>query len=557
MGEIVAAALALLAAIGMSIAPAIARQEPMSVAAEEEMRIAPQPGPQTTFAESAADIAIFGGAAGGGKSYALLYEAVKWTIDDRIRSYRAVIFRRTQPSLVGGGGLWDESQTIYRACGGRPRGAPTLDWTFEAASGRVQDRHRIEFRHLQRDTTVHDHQGRQYAFIGFDELQQFTSKQFWYMVSRLRSVSGVRPMVRATCNPDPDSFVATLIAWWIGADGYPIPERSGVIRWLVRVDDRIEWYDTEEEARAAHPHYLVAVDGRMERFPSEAAARAAHPDGEVLPEHVPLSLTFIGSKLADNPALIRNDPTYRGKLLAMGRVDRMRLLGDESKGGNWFVRDSAGLVFRARDFILSDGPPAPIVRTVRAWDRAASPPTPKHPDPDWSRGVRVSLCEGGMIWIDDLASGQMRPTEMLRMLRSKARRDGVRTTVALWQDTGGAGVVDVDTCRAALAGYVVEVVESWSADTSDIGSDEHRSSRAKRAFARVWAPLVERGQVYIKRSAWAGVVTAECDSFPDARHDDIVDAISLAIQVLLGGEGMGFLNQVRGAAEQLRQGVYR
>src|SRR5690606_17779891 len=141
------------------------------------------------------------------------------------------------------------------------------------------DRHRIEFRHLQRDDTVHEHQGRQYAFIGFDELTHFTERQFWYMVSRLRSTSGVKPYVRATCNPDPDSFVAKLVEWWIGPDGYPIPERSGVLRWFVRVDDELHWYDSEAEARAEHH------------------------------EAEPLSLTFIASRPADNNALIAKDPT--------------------------------------------------------------------------------------------------------------------------------------------------------------------------------------------------------------------------------------------------------
>lgn len=487
--------------------------------AEESVSWEPQPGPQTSFARCEADIAFFGGAAGGGKSFALLYEAVKWTRVRGVRAYRAILFRRTSPELQGGGGLWDESQAMYRDAGGRPRGAPALDWTFDAASGRISDRHRIEFRHLVHESTVYEHQGRQYAFIGFDEVTHFSARQFWYMVSRLRSVSGVRPYVRATCNPDPDSFVAELIAWWIGEDGYPIAERSGVLRWFVRVDDALHWFDDDAEARAAHP------------------------DSE------PLSFTFIASRLADNRILLEKDPSYRGKLMSLGRVDRARLLGDEARGGNWRVRSSAGMVFRRDEFVLAERPPAPVVATVRFWDKASSAPTPKHPNPDWTRGVRVSLCEGGRLWIDDVVSVRARAVEVLELMRATAARDGIQTTIGVWQDTGGAGLVDADVSSAALAGYVVETVASFAADTTGI-SETHRSSKPKRAFANAWSPWVEQGNVYVLRGApWTDELLGECDNFPDARFDDIVDAISGAFQVLVGS-GLGWWESIEKAAQR-------
>lgn len=492
---------------------------------EPQLPIAPQVGPQQVFAECSADIAIFGGSAGGGKSYALLYEAVKWTALQGVRGYRAVIFRRTQPELTGGGGLWDETQELYRAFGGRPRGAPALDWTFEAKTNRIQDRHRVELRHLQYEETVHEHQGRQYAFIGFDELTHFTARQFWYMVSRLRSMSGVRPYLRATCNPDPDSFVAELVAWWIGEDGYAIPERSGVVRWFIRDDDddALVWFDSEDAALAAHPG------------------------------SAPISFTFIASLLADNQALLRKDPTYERRLRgALVRVDRLRLLGDGKRGGNWHVRDSAGLFFQRADFVLVDEPPAKILQTVRAWDKAASVPTAKHPDPDWTEGVRVSLLEGGSLYVDDLESMRARPVEVLTQMRRTAEGDGRTTIVAVYQDTGGAGKTDAELTRDALTGFAVEIVDSFAAETRGIARPTEGASRAKRALAKVWAPLVEQRRVYIKRAAWTERIIAQCDAFPDGGHDDIVDAISAAAQVLIG-QGLGFWSGFKDAAKQWRQ----
>ena len=477
----------------------------------------PQPGPQTMLAECSADIAILGGQAGGGKSFGLLYEGVKWVRHPRVRGYRAIAFRRSEGELTGGGGLWEESLEIFRAFGGRPRESQ-LDWVFEAESDLVEDRHRIEFRHLQRESTVYEHMGLQYAVILFDELTHFTSAQFWYMYSRLRSTCGVQPYMRASCNPDPDSFVAPLIAWWIGDDGYPIPERSGVLRWLVRVGDALQWFPTREAAVAAWPR---------ER---------------------PISFTFIAARLKDNPKLTEKDPGYISRLQMLGRVDRARLLGDEDKGGNWHVRATSGLFFKKADFKIANEPPSRIVRTVRFWDKAGSVETSKHPNPDWTRGPRVSLCENGEFWIDDLVSARERPTAVLRLMRRTAELDGVQVIVGLWQDSAGAGLVDVDTTATALAGFVVEIVSSTAPDATDVQKKKLiGSSRPKRVFARVWAPFVERGLVYVKRAEWTDTVTGECDDFPDGKFDDIVDGISGAMQLLVG-QGMGFWHLLQQSA---------
>jgi hypothetical protein len=74
---------------------------------------------------------------------------------------------------------------------------------------------KIKFSHLQLATTVYDWQGAQITLICFDKLTHFTAHQFFYMASRNRSNCGVKPYIRATCNPDADSWVAEFLAWWI------------------------------------------------------------------------------------------------------------------------------------------------------------------------------------------------------------------------------------------------------------------------------------------------------------------------------------------------------
>ena len=90
------------------------------------------------------------------------------------------------------------------------------------------------------ETTVYGWQGAQITLICFDELTHFSAHQFFYMVSRNRSTCGVRPYIRATCNPDADSWVADFLTWWIDPEsGLPIPERAGVLRYFVRIAEKI------------------------------------------------------------------------------------------------------------------------------------------------------------------------------------------------------------------------------------------------------------------------------------------------------------------------------
>jgi hypothetical protein len=190
------------------------------------LKIEPQPGPQTEFLSTPADIAIYGGAAGGGKSFGLLLEPLRHHDNSK---FGGVVFRATSVQVRNEGGLWDESMAIYPLFQAKPRES-TLEWSFPSGM-------RMKFSHLEYDKDVLNWQGSQIPFIAFDELTHFSQRMFFYMLSRNRSASGVPGYIRATTNPDPKSWVRTFIDWWIGKDGYAIPERSGVIRWFIRRDD--------------------------------------------------------------------------------------------------------------------------------------------------------------------------------------------------------------------------------------------------------------------------------------------------------------------------------
>ncbi len=259
--------------------------------------IEPNAGPQAEYFESEADIVVYGGSAGGGKSWSIVHDPLRY-VD--LPGFRAAIFRRTYPELTGQGGLWDEAQPTYRALGANMRDMPHLDAEFDSGA-------RVKFCHLQHEKDKYSHQGLQYAFLGFDELTHFSEAQFFYMLGRLRTTCGIKPYVRATCNPKP-GWVADFLSWWIGEDGFAIKERLGKLRYFYRDSkDVIHWADSKQEIIDEH---------------------------EDVDEHDILSVTFIRASLDDNPKLLEKDPGYKGRLKAQSKIERARLLD-----GNWNVSE--------------------------------------------------------------------------------------------------------------------------------------------------------------------------------------------------------------------------
>lgn len=430
----------------------------------DDLELRPQAGPQEAFLRNEANIVIYGGAAGGGKTFALLLECLRWT---KKPGFSAVIFRRTSTQVRNAGGLWDTSFTIYPLVGGYPRQS-ALEWRFPSGA-------KINFAHMEHDNDRFNWQGSQIPLIGFDELTHFSWQQFMYMFSRNRSVSGIPSYIRATTNPDPDSWVRHMISWWIDErTGYAIPERSGRVRWFVIEADKVIWGDTRQEL----------IDKDKERLPK--------------------SFSFVASTVFDNKILLERDPGYLASLKALSRFEREQLLM-----GNWNVRPTSGMFFQRKFFEVIDVLPRNCT-FVRYWDRAATKKTETN-DPDYTVGLKLAKDVNGIFYVCDIVRLQESPLHVQNAIKNTASQDTRMTRIGIEQDPGQAGVSEVDLLLRMLAGYNVKAFKA----TKD------KITRASPVSAQA-----EAGNIRVLRGHWNEDFFKELENFPEGAHDDIVDSLS-------------------------------
>lgn len=256
-------------------------EEGKEIQAPEKNDVIWSPQPKQALMMSRAEYeALYGGAAGGGKTDYLIIEALRQV---HIPHYKGLILRRTYPELTE---IIDKSQMYYlQIYPDAVYNATEHYWKFPSGA-------KIYFGSMHREKDKRKYQGIAYDFIGFDELTHFTSSQYDFLKSRNRpNGPGTLVYVRATANP--------------GGEGHG-------------------WVKKRFVAAGEPGKPIVDV------------LRIHTPSGI---EYKARSRVYIPASVFDNKKLMENDPNYTATLAALPEAQRKALLyGDwDSFSGQVFT----------------------------------------------------------------------------------------------------------------------------------------------------------------------------------------------------------------------------
>ena len=285
-----------------------------------ELTFKPNEGPQTEFLAAPEKEVLYGGAAGGGKSYGMLMDLLRYADN---KNHRALLLRRTLPELTE---LIDKSKQIYpKAFPGARFKESTKTWEFPSGATAL-------FSYVDKDDDVYRYQGQSFTWIGIDELGHYPTPYVWnYLRSRLRTTDPkIVAYMRASSNPG-------------GAGGW----------WVKKM--------FVDPAPPDQPFWATDIEtGRMLSYgPGHANS------GKPL-----FQRKFLPARLTDNPYLA-DDGEYEAMLLSLPEVERKRLLS-----GDWDVAEGAAFKEFNREIHVTDPVELPYnwVR-VRACDYGYSAPS--------------------------------------------------------------------------------------------------------------------------------------------------------------------------------------
>lgn len=432
-----------------------------------------QPGGQELFLSSPADVVFYGGQAGGGKTYALLLDPLRYY---RIKGFNCTIFRRQLTEIKTQGGLWDESNKIYPHFGGKAN-ISDLKWTFESGAS-------IEFAAMAVESDIYNWKGAQICALHFDEITGFTKKQFDYLLTRNRSLCGVKSYVRATCNPDPTHFVFKFVEWYLLPEGIPDPMRRGIIRYYATPEGADEYVFGDSVEYLCEKYDLKPIDCT--------------------------SYTFIYGTLEDNPALLAQDPQYITKLRS-NPIEYARLAK-----GNWKVVAS-GKMFDEEDFRHFYVTPSEVDRKIITIDTASK----KEERHDFSV-MQCWVQNRKGIYLIDQVRGKFEINELTILARSfitkHKRSDSPLQGVYVEDKSAGTQLIQIIRRETLAPIFAVQ--------------------RSKDKYTRAYdcQGYVQSGYVWLNDDheyypAFISELVAFCGD--GKGHDDQVDCMLDAIQLLL------------------------
>lgn len=428
---------------------------------------------QQKFLASPAFEKLYGGAAGGGKTDALIMSPLRYI---HIPQFKALRLRRTQKEN-------DDENSRRAAQWYIGFGAKQSGYTFTFPSGAS-----VTFAGIQHDKDVYKFAGSEYQDIGFDELTTFTEWQYRFLFSRARSSHGIPVSISSTSNPGGPGheWVLKRFGPWLDRSREFVGHRasSGELLWCRESDNGPIFSPFNDEPTLS------------------------------------LSRTFVAAKLSDNPHLNENDPEYRLRLMQLDPVTRAQLLE-----GDWNAYSGRGAFFKRNWFEIIPTAPSVVKKRVRHWDLAATVEgfdnKGKPTDPDWTVGVKASVDESNIFYIEHVYRFRGKPNDVQETIKTFAFTDGKRCTISIPQDPGQAGKYQVKSFTSFLAGFIVKAEK-------ETGS---KIERAKPVSSQAQARNIK-----VVNGPWLDVFFQELESFPEGKKDQ-VDALSGAMNYLCAKEG--------------------
>lgn len=368
-----------------------------------------------------------------------------------------LIVRRNRASLTNAGAIISRSHTYLASTDAKWNGS-TFKWTFPSKST-------ITFGYLDDQKAVEQYLSAAYTDIFFEEITDIPKQLFAQLVSRAsKRIGNPLPLrVFATCNPPADASGDWIREHWIrflDADGVAKSDIFDV------VDDESGMTTTRR---------------------------------------------FIRAGLDDNPH--EDKVAYLRRLQSVDRLTRARMLG------SW-TQAREGKMLLAEDLQLTDTPQyGQYVTRCRFWDLAATRPTSKNPDPDYTVGVLMSIdTEHGSFCVEDVVYMRDSPAAVKRLILDTARRDGVDTLVRWWRDPAQAGKAQSHDLAVMMTSF-------------DAGGVLARNNKTTNFSP--FAAAAGNGLVSVLQADWTDKYTGSLLSFPTRGvHDDDVDATSGAYGVL-------------------------
>ena len=312
----------------------MATKQKKSTAQQEDYILAPASIPQRDFINSTSTITLYHGSAGGGKTFAIILNMVKFAA---MQNSTIVLFRKNSTQIKSGGGVWQEAVPIFTRM-------------FPDAKIRHRDleiyipstNSYVKFSHLQHISDVYNHLGSQYSAVFFDETVTFDPFEDYVLplMGRLRNANvSYSPQMFWATNPKFDHGIYHWIKdfYLDPQTGIPLQEKSNIERYFVLQDNKPVWYDNKEEAFSIH--------GDQVR-----------------------SFRAIRAHVTENVPLMRANPDYLYNLMALPDIKRRIYLD-----GSWTAREEEAGFFKREWSKLYPFPNPMPCRRVRSWDQGSTP----------------------------------------------------------------------------------------------------------------------------------------------------------------------------------------